>query len=104
MSGVEDPGDRDLFTDPSVFGDVADYDQPLGPVAVAGVFTNAHLRVLDGAGPGASTTAPVFAIFDEALPVPPSQGDTLSLRGRDWRVADMEPDGTGMVRLILEEI
>ncbi|MGX0875926.1 hypothetical protein ACSSV4_000598 [Roseovarius sp. MBR-154] len=105
MIGIEDPGDHDLFTDPEVFGDLAQYTPQGGAlIEVPGIFTAAHARVLDGAGPGVSSVSPVFAIFEDALPESPAQGDTLDLRGQSWRVADLEPDGTGMVRLILERL
>lgn len=97
--------DWSLFMDPSVFGDPVIYRPDGAPVfETAGIFTMAAAEVARGGfGPGVSGAAPVLTLPPaDQLPVDPAPGDVVSLRAADWRVADVQTDGAGMVRLILE--
>ena len=99
---IEDGTDRALFMDPRDFGAVGVFTPAGGEgVAVAGIFDAAHREAVQ-AEAGVSTSAPAFTVFATDLPAGAAQGDALEVEGRRWRVADMEPDGTGLVRLVLE--
>lgn len=102
MIGADDWG---VFFDPAAFGDVLTY-RPAGraPFAACGIFTAAHAEIARGGfGPGVSGAAPVLTLPpDETLGVTPRPGDLVTVRGGDWRVADVQRDGSGMARLILE--
>ena len=96
---IEGPDEWAVFMDPSVFGEPVTYT-PSGGIAqsLAAVFTAAHATTLD-----TSTVAPVLALFPPAGLLP-AAGDGVALRGISYRVADVQPDGTGLTRLILERV
>lgn len=98
---IESAADRALFCDPAAFGATAAWHPAGGggPIPLRGVFTPAHAVILGDV----SGLAPVMVLsLDAGLP---AVGDELrSLGGANWRVADVQPDGTGMARLILEKI
>lgn len=102
MIGGDDWG---VFFDLAAFGEALIY-RPAGRAAfeTCGIFTAAHAEVARGGfGPGVSGAAPILTLPpDDAFPVAPSPGDLVTLRGDDWRVADVQRDGAGMARLILE--
>lgn len=69
-----------------------------GTYAVAGIFTEAHALAV-----GVSASAPVFTVAETVSPRLPRQGDGLTIDGKgDFTIADLQPDGSGLVRLILE--
>lgn len=72
------------------------------PGPVRGIFTRDHLVAAGGDFPGVSTTAPAFAMPEAELPTGAAQGDTLTIGATVYRVADIQPDGAGLVRVILE--
>ena len=74
------------------------------PVVVRGIWSRPHAEAAGGDWPGVSTTAPVFATAEASLPAGAGQGDAVTIDGRAWRAADLQPDGAGLVRVILESI
>lgn len=99
---IESPDDWSTFMDPAVFGEPVTYaGQGIDPVTVSGIFTAAHLMASPGMAP-VSTTAPVLVIGAAQLPFAPAAGDEITRGAEVWRVADPQPDGTGLIRLILE--
>lgn len=89
------------FFDPADFGIEAAY-LPLGstddPVPVNGIFDKAYvdpLGVVEGA-------APVFTCAAASVPAV-KHGDALTIDGTTYTVRGVEPDGTGVVLLRLEE-
>lgn len=98
-------GDWGVFFNPAVFGDELIY-HPAGraPFSACGLFTAAHAEISRGGfGPGVSGMAPVLTVPpDFVFGVTPQPGDGVSVRGEKWRVADIQRDGSGMARLILE--
>lgn len=100
---VEDAADWDVFLDGDVFAAAATWTRPaMAGVTVRGIRAEAHAVAAGGDFPGVSTTAPVFTTAAAELPADAAQGDTLTIDGAPWRVADLQPDGAGMVRVILE--
>ena len=76
---------------------------PSSTVAITGIFTNAHAVAAPlGDWPGVSTSTPLFTCRAAALPAGAGDGDTLTLGGTAWTVRGIQPDGTGLARLILE--
>jgi hypothetical protein len=79
---------------------------PIGGSAatVRGIFDNAHREViLPGAdGLAISTTGPRLDVLLTSIPNGPSRGDTFAHEGVTYRVNDVQPDGQGGARLVLE--
>jgi hypothetical protein len=101
---IEDADDLAVFFDPDVFGEVAAYALAGGGGAdVAGIYADAQTAAAGGAWPGVSTVTPVFTVAAAALPPGAAQGDQLTRSGGLlYRVLDIQPDGSGLVRLLLE--
>ena len=72
------------------------------PVEVRGIYTARHAAAAGGDWPGVATAAPAFTVPASDLPAGAGQGDAVTIDGRAWRAADLQPDGTGLVRVILE--
>lgn len=98
---IENSDDWAVLMDPEVFGEAMELRRAAGGDEIFnGLFTAAHAEL---AGGELSLTRPVVVIG----PLPggdPENGDVIEARGRDWRVVDVQPDGTGLVRAMLEEI
>ena len=96
---IEGPEDWAVFMDPAAFGEVVSYTPAGAPSRdLPAIFTAASAEVA-----GTSTVAPVLAIGG-VLGFAPAAGDAVTVRGVDYRVADDQPDGTGLIRLILERV
>ena len=74
-------------------------DATLAGVAVKGIFDEPYLEPLDNRVEGA---APSFTLKEAAAPSV-AQGQTLVIGARTFKVRGVEPDGTGVVWLRLEE-
>lgn len=74
------------------------------PVAVRGVFDEEH-EFLDVGGTVeiSSQSAPVFDIQEKNLPAGYARDDRITVRGTLFRVVDIQPDGHGVISLILAE-
>ena len=99
---LEGPGEWAVFMDPDTFGQPVIYTgagRP--PVSIHGIFTAAHAEVARGAG-SVATTVPVLTLGEATLQFTPRAGDTVTVSGQPYRVADPQPDGSGLIRLILE--
>jgi len=104
---IESADDWAVFTNPDDFGEEITYQRP-GQAAVSanGIFTAAYALIAQGV----ASTAPVLAIGEASLPITPEGGDLITLTrnhadspaGTTLRVADPQPDGSGLIRLILE--
>lgn len=100
---VETPADLAVLFSAEDFGQSATYTVAGGSgVGIEGIFTNAHADVAPLDGRGISTVTPVFTVATLSLPPGAAQGDVLETGGSIWRVADLQPDGTGLTRIILE--
>lgn len=97
---IESAADRALLFDPAAFAEAATWSPQAGaPAAVSGIFTDGHRSQFGEAG--VSATLATFTL-DAATAPGLSAGDGLTARSVDWRVADVQPDGSGLIRLILE--
>lgn len=104
---LEDDAARAVFMDPDVFGQAARYDPADGAeVALLGVFTAAHARRAEATGLAVSTADPVLTVFAAELPAGALQrrgdGDAVTINATRYSVRDIEPDGSGLARIVLE--
>ncbi len=82
-------------------GIAATYTPTVGdPVAIKGVFGNAHVEV--GSNPPISLVAPVLTIQLSDLESDPANGDEVTVRGIDYRIIDVQKDGEGGASLVLQ--
>lgn len=97
-------GDWDVFLDPDDFAVSAAWETQEGESAdVEGIFQDAHEVALAGDTVGASTVMPVLTVATAQVPATASEGDDLEIGGVNYRVADLQPDGSGLTRIILEK-
>lgn len=82
-----------------VEGEFVHADDELDGIAVSGLFCDAYART--GGGFGMSDSRPAYVMALNAMPLDPL-GLVLRHKGANFNVLDFEPDGTGMVVLILE--
>ena len=103
MAGPESPADLAVFFDAADgFAEVARYTPAGGmPAELEVIWTDAHVE-RPAAGGALSGTSPVVTLALAHLAAPPAQGDQIEIRGATWRVADVQPGGAGLARLILE--
>ena len=100
---VESAADRAALFDTDEFGVAATVTIGIAaPVTVNGVFENEFVGVEVDAGVPIESTRPVFTCR-EADVTGIAQGDTVVIDGTSRTVRGIEPDGTGIVRLILKE-
>lgn len=97
------------------FGIAVLYDpvvsQPgVSPFTVQGVFDNATEAVLDEIaaselkGAGHSTTAPCLSVRTASFSADPEPGDRITINGKLYDVWSPNPDGLGMIDLLLREL
>ncbi|MDJ0513081.1 MAG: hypothetical protein QNJ62_06525 [Methyloceanibacter sp.] len=103
--GVESAADRAAFLNPEEFGETATWTRVGShpPASIEGVFTNEFRRELDEVTDGGiGSPVPVFIVSsaDVTLAGP---GDRLEISSVLYRIAEVEPDGTGMTILWLEK-
>lgn len=97
--------DWDVFMDPEEFGDSAFWDTQGGEfVELVGFFEASREVVLPGDGGGVSALLPVLTVAETSVPETASQDDDVEINGRNYRVADIQPDGSGLSRIILERV
>lgn len=68
----------------------------IGGRSVAGVFDNEYRNAL-----GVADTLPMFSCLTSAVPNV-ARGSGVLINGTAWTVAEVQPDGTGMTRLMLK--
>ncbi len=92
----------DSFTNPDDFAGCAVYTWQSGQVkTIEGIFDHAYLD-LDVGTAGMEGNQPMF-LGKECDLIGARQGDTLTLSGKAYSVVGVQPDGTGMVLIKLEE-
>jgi hypothetical protein len=96
-------GDWGVFLDPTDFGTAAIWDTQGGEIVdVEGIFETAREVALSGNSSGVSAILPVLTMASEAIPATAAQGDDMEIQSVNYRVADIQPDGSGLTRVILE--
>lgn len=104
---VETAADRLVFVSAKDFGVVAKYSQnENAEIDVPGIFDRQHLAV-DAADASVSGFVVTFMCRADDLTQltfgKPRQDDRLTIDGERWRVVEPQPDGTGMVMLVLRK-
>lgn len=100
---AETDADRAAFTDPDEFGALATYTALAGATAdIAGQFDNPSIAVFAGEITNADRR-PTFFCPSAALPAGAAgdAGDTCTIGGVTYRVADLAPDGSGFTLITL---
>jgi hypothetical protein len=105
--GVESAADRRAFLATEGFGTVALYQPSNGlERAITGIFDDAHL-VSSGSEAGVAGTAPVFTCTADDLALlslgKAVYDDQMVIDDDIYLVKQIQPDGTGMVMLLLEK-
>lgn len=91
--------DWDVFFDPSDFADSATWETQEGESATLdGIFQATAEVVLDGV----SAVLPTFTTAEDLIPSTAAQGDDMEVRDVNYLVSDIQPDGSGLARVILE--
>lgn len=103
----------------AVFGEPVTYLSAVGgQFQITGVFDEAYLELTPmGRGPGLaseafafgspgaiSTEMPVLGVQMSQFPIPPAQGDQLTVRGNTYAVKEVRPDGHGAAKLLLNMV
>lgn len=95
--------DWGVFMSPEDFGDRVFWETCEGESAeMEGLFQASREVVLPGDGVGVSALMPVLTVPESAIPETASQDDDVEIKGRNYRVADIQPDGSGLALIILE--
>lgn len=97
--------DFDTFFDPSDFGTPAVMTTAGDGQShdLVGIFSAPGSVVLQGDHAGVSTELPVFTIAEITLPAAHARGDRIVLAAVAYVAMDFQPDGTGLMRLVLEK-
>lgn len=102
---AESDDDRAAFVDPDDFGEAVVYRQDGVDIAnFDAVFQRQSVEGLADYGGGVTHRVSTLTCRDSDLPADADEGDTLSVRGLDFTVRTIEPDGTGMTVLRLERV
>lgn len=101
---VESEDDRAVFVNPDEFGTIAVY--MLSGGGSADIAVNRDLPFATAFGdPGVATASPSVLLRSADLPAgAAAEADSIVVDGVLYAVRVIEPDGTGMTRLRLEEI
>ena len=74
------------------------------PESITAVFDAAYVAVELQAEVPIATTRPMLRLRSADLTVTPAQGDTVSIDGVTYEVNDVQPDSSGMHRLMLYRV
>ncbi len=95
--------DWGVFFDPDDFADMAVWDTQEGEtVDIHGIFEAAREVALQGESVGISAVLPVLTVAEDQIPATASQGDDLEIDGVNFIISDIQPDGSGLTRVVLE--
>ena len=84
--------------DPDDFGTTAMF----GTVKVYGIFEAASEVVLRGSEAGVITVSPVLTVPSDHVPSNAGHGDPVHIANTVYSVAEIQFDGSGLTRVILE--
>lgn len=102
---IESAADRAVFMDADGFGQAVTLARSAGGASVAftAIFDSAYLLAETGQS-SVATVAPVLTCRDDDLPSGGvAFGDTVVVAGTVYKIRDIQPDGTGIVVLLLEK-
>ncbi|MCX8017229.1 MAG: hypothetical protein N2690_04935 [Rhodocyclaceae bacterium] len=87
----------------AAFGEPATIFSDGRRIDVRGIFHAAHRAIEIVVDAPVSTVRPVLAVRACDLPQAPGEGDLVEVAGRRYGVVDRQPDGFGMLTLVLQE-
>jgi hypothetical protein len=100
---VESADDLAVFFDADDFGTAATYTPSGGSAStVNGIFRNVFFEAEAGGNVGVAMQDPIF-ICRTADVSSAAEGDAISISGTAYTVRVVEPDGSGVTRLMLEK-
>ena len=73
------------------------------PTTVTGIFDNEYIEDIGGGEVDIEATHPMFLVKTADVPNV-AQGDQLFVNDLYYRIVNVQPDGTGLTVLILEEL
>ncbi len=96
--------DMDILFRPEDFGEEVVYT-PSGGAAVTiyAHFDQAYEAVDSGSQAVVMSTQPKLTVPTSWLPDAADQDDLVRVRGRNYRVVELQPDGAGLVDVLLHE-
>lgn len=86
----------------AIFGTPATLDLDGQIVTVRGIYQAAHQMVEIVQDAPVSSIRPVLTVRAADLPESPQEGDGVEVAGESFRVVDVQPDGFGMLKLVLQ--
>jgi hypothetical protein len=87
----------------SALGETVTYTPQGGSaVSLQGIFTADYYAALEGGELQVASTKPAVSFPVSSVPNA-APGDSVTAQGTDYEVAEVQPDGMGMVALILHE-
>lgn len=101
---LNDLANRALRAGIKVMGEPITYARGEQTWAIKAMFQDAYVGADPETGGPVSTVQPVAGIDAWALPIKPKGGDTVTARGKTYRVRDAQPDGHTGVTLFLQRI
>ncbi|MEM7722491.1 MAG: hypothetical protein AAF376_08960 [Pseudomonadota bacterium] len=102
---IEGAAEWAAFMDQDDFADPVTYQAPgHDPLEILAIFTAADVQFSSGPMPGLNSVTPILTLGRAQLPFDPEPDHTVTVRGDTYRVAEPKPDGTGLIRLLLERI
>lgn len=101
---VETAADRAAFVSADEFGELLSWTAGAVTTTVPGIPSTGALRIeqMDGAGMLGRNCAVLVSV--DALPLGAGNGDAVTFRSASHSVKSIEPDGTGMALVRLEEV
>ena len=102
---VESATDRAVFVNADEFGLTASYTPTGGSASdIDGIFDNGYLATsVGGESVGIQNAVAAFTCRSADLPGGAADGDAIEISGTAYIVRQIEPDGQGMSRLVLEK-
>ena len=80
------------------------YDTAISPVTIDGVFDLPDFLVDPQTGAPVDSNQPTFGIRLADLPTTPSEGDTLTINAKLYRIVQMIEDTEGGVKFVLNKL
>lgn len=101
---LNDLANRALRAGIQVMGEPITYARGEQTWAIKAMFQDAYVGADPETGGPVSTVQPVAGIDARDLPIKPKGGDTVTARGKTFRVRDAQPDGHTGVTLFLQKV
>lgn len=101
---LNDLANRALRAGLQVMGEPITYSRGEQSWPIRAMFQDAYRGADPETGGPVSTIQPVAGIDTRDLPIKPKGGDTITVRGKTYRVRDAQPDGHTGATLFLQKV